>query len=98
MGHAVYRSWCGVCVRSRSKEWDCRKASGKERNLSEYSWDYYCPGDECGYKLTVLGGKERKTGMIMATTVPQKGGRGMFAINRCLDFIHENGDAKVDIL
>eukprot|EP00973_Karenia_brevis_P084981 11791967-Karenia_brevis.AAC.1 len=33
----------------------------------------------------------------MATAVPQKGG-GMFAIDRCLDFIHENGDAKVDIL
>eukprot|EP00973_Karenia_brevis_P025804 3561700-Karenia_brevis.AAC.1 len=34
----------------------------------------------------------------MATTVPQKGGRGMFAIDKCLDFIDENGDAKVDIL
>eukprot|EP00973_Karenia_brevis_P024053 3318049-Karenia_brevis.AAC.1 len=34
----------------------------------------------------------------MATTVPQKGGRGMFAIHKCLDFIHENGDAKVGIL
>eukprot|EP00973_Karenia_brevis_P070592 9813126-Karenia_brevis.AAC.1 len=27
MGHAVYRSWCGVCVRSRSEEWDCRRDS-----------------------------------------------------------------------
>eukprot|EP00973_Karenia_brevis_P075336 10465822-Karenia_brevis.AAC.1 len=34
----------------------------------------------------------------MATTVPQKGGRGMFAIDKCLDFTHENGDAKVEIL
>eukprot|EP00973_Karenia_brevis_P082625 11453462-Karenia_brevis.AAC.1 len=34
----------------------------------------------------------------MATTVPQKGGRGMFGINKCLDFIHETGDAKVDIV
>eukprot|EP00973_Karenia_brevis_P073040 10144004-Karenia_brevis.AAC.1 len=34
----------------------------------------------------------------MATAVPQKGGRGMFAVDSCLDFIHENGDAKVDIL
>eukprot|EP00973_Karenia_brevis_P046933 6511772-Karenia_brevis.AAC.1 len=32
----------------------------------------------------------------MATAAPQKGGRGMFVI--CLDFIDENGDAKVDIL
>eukprot|EP00973_Karenia_brevis_P079132 10979866-Karenia_brevis.AAC.1 len=34
----------------------------------------------------------------MATAVPQKGGRGMFAVDRCLDFTNENGDAKVDIL
>eukprot|EP00973_Karenia_brevis_P000217 28464-Karenia_brevis.AAC.1 len=34
----------------------------------------------------------------MATTVPQKGGRGMYAIDKCLDFVHENGDAKTDIL
>eukprot|EP00973_Karenia_brevis_P058416 8134423-Karenia_brevis.AAC.1 len=34
----------------------------------------------------------------MATTVPQKGGRGMFAIDKCLDFIDENGDSKIDIL
>eukprot|EP00973_Karenia_brevis_P022682 3122576-Karenia_brevis.AAC.1 len=27
MGDTVYRSWCGVCVRSRSKEWDCRRDS-----------------------------------------------------------------------
>eukprot|EP00973_Karenia_brevis_P014908 2035468-Karenia_brevis.AAC.1 len=34
----------------------------------------------------------------MATTVPQTGGRGMFAVDRCLDFIDENGNSKVDIL
>eukprot|EP00973_Karenia_brevis_P062193 8649817-Karenia_brevis.AAC.1 len=34
----------------------------------------------------------------MATTVPQKGGGGMFAIDKCIDFIGENGDAKVDTL
>eukprot|EP00973_Karenia_brevis_P067974 9456182-Karenia_brevis.AAC.1 len=33
----------------------------------------------------------------MATTVPQKGGRGMFAVDKCLDFIDENGDSKMDI-
>eukprot|EP00973_Karenia_brevis_P032029 4420013-Karenia_brevis.AAC.1 len=34
----------------------------------------------------------------MARTVPQKGGRGMLAIDKCLDLIHETRDAKVDIL
>eukprot|EP00973_Karenia_brevis_P045995 6370920-Karenia_brevis.AAC.1 len=36
--------------------------------------------------------------MITATTVLHKGGRGMFAVDRCLDFTSENGDANVDIL
>eukprot|EP00973_Karenia_brevis_P058099 8088532-Karenia_brevis.AAC.1 len=34
----------------------------------------------------------------MATTVPQKVGRGMFATDKCLNFIDENGDAEMDIL
>eukprot|EP00973_Karenia_brevis_P026122 3605150-Karenia_brevis.AAC.1 len=51
-----------------------------------------------GYKWTVLVGKERKTAAIMATTVPQKGGRGMFAVDKCIDFIEEVGDSKRDIL
>eukprot|EP00973_Karenia_brevis_P059191 8241622-Karenia_brevis.AAC.1 len=34
----------------------------------------------------------------MATAVPHKGGRGMFAVDRCLDFIDENGHAEGDIL
>eukprot|EP00973_Karenia_brevis_P047713 6622857-Karenia_brevis.AAC.1 len=34
----------------------------------------------------------------MATTVLQKGGRGMFATDKGLDFTDEHGDAKVDIL
>eukprot|EP00973_Karenia_brevis_P068405 9514628-Karenia_brevis.AAC.1 len=46
MGHAVYRSWCDVCVGARAKEWDCRKDDGKERKLPEYVWDYCFPGDE----------------------------------------------------
>eukprot|EP00973_Karenia_brevis_P045635 6320856-Karenia_brevis.AAC.1 len=34
----------------------------------------------------------------MATAVPHKGGRGMFAVDRCLEFVDENGDAKVDVV
>eukprot|EP00973_Karenia_brevis_P063696 8853985-Karenia_brevis.AAC.1 len=58
MGHAVYRSWCDICVRARAKEWDCRRNDGKERKLPEYVWDYCFPGDEMGYTWTVLVGKE----------------------------------------
>eukprot|EP00973_Karenia_brevis_P015587 2133109-Karenia_brevis.AAC.1 len=34
----------------------------------------------------------------MATTVPHKGGRGGFAVDRCLEFIEETGDHSGDIL
>eukprot|EP00973_Karenia_brevis_P052903 7353049-Karenia_brevis.AAC.1 len=34
----------------------------------------------------------------MATTVPHKGGRGGFAVEKCLDFIDEAGDQSGDIL
>eukprot|EP00973_Karenia_brevis_P047383 6578440-Karenia_brevis.AAC.1 len=52
MGHAVYRKWCGVCVRARFKEWDCSRDKGKERKLPEDVWDYCFPGDGFGYKWT----------------------------------------------
>eukprot|EP00973_Karenia_brevis_P029064 4009786-Karenia_brevis.AAC.1 len=34
----------------------------------------------------------------MATTVPHKGGREMIALDKCLDFIFENGDESREIL
>eukprot|EP00973_Karenia_brevis_P039451 5447137-Karenia_brevis.AAC.1 len=34
----------------------------------------------------------------MTTAVPQKGGREMFAVDKCLDFINETGGSKVDFL
>eukprot|EP00973_Karenia_brevis_P007833 1062470-Karenia_brevis.AAC.1 len=66
---------------TRERERDCRRDDGKERRLPEYVWDYCFPGDEAGYRWTVLVGKERKSKMIMATTVPHKGGRGGFAVD-----------------
>ena len=54
MGHAVYRNWCSICVEARGKEMDCRRDDGKDRKLPEYSWDYCFPGDEHGYRWTVL--------------------------------------------
>ena len=39
-----------------------------------------------GYKWTVLVGKERMSGAMMAITVPEKGGTGMFALDRTIDF------------
>eukprot|EP00973_Karenia_brevis_P047735 6625679-Karenia_brevis.AAC.1 len=36
--------------------------------------------------------------MMMATAVTHKGGRGGFAVDRCLDSLDENGDSQNSIL
>ena len=46
----------------------------------------------------VLHRKEREGGMYMATAVPQKGGCGMFSVDKCLELVAENGDASNKIL
>ena len=57
--HIPYRNWCSVCVRCRGKDLDHRKAVDEERGVSEYAFDYCFPGDEFGYKLVVLAGREK---------------------------------------
>ena len=66
--------------------------------MPEYSIDYCFPGDELGYKWTVLAGRERINKSWVATTVPMKGGSGRFAVDKVLEFIKENGDASRDII
>ena len=66
---------------------DRQADKGKERILPDYSWDDCFPGDELGYTWTVLVGKERKTGMWMATTDPMKGSTGGFTVDKMLEFI-----------
>ena len=70
----------------------------EERGLSQYSFDYCFPGDEFGFKLTVLVGCERGTGMKMATVVPTKGSSGKYAADKAVEFIGENGDMDQDII
>ena len=78
---------------------DHTRDKGKERVLPEYSFEYCFPGDELGYKWTVLAGKERGSKSWMAEAVLVKGvGSGRFIVDRCLDFIKENGDAERDII
>ncbi len=68
--HLPHRNWCPDCIRANGKELDHRKSLEEPRGLSEYSFDYCFPGDEFGYKLTILSGKEKVTGMNFATAVP----------------------------
>ena len=60
--------------------------------MSEDCFDYCFPGDEFGYKLTVLVGAERLTGMKFATAVPTKGSSGKLAVDKALEFLAEVGD------
>ena len=98
MGHVEYRNWCEVCVKARGKEWDHTKIGEKARALPEYSFDYCFPGDEMGYKWTVLVGRERRSKAWMATTIPSKGGMGRFAVDNCLEFMAECGDGEREVI
>jgi hypothetical protein len=92
-----YRSWCPHCVRGQGKDSAHRRAESVGK-FPEFSWDYCFPGDEEGHKITILVGKERRTGMVMAATIPRKGSTGLFATQRCLEFINECGAAEAKIL
>ena len=96
--HVPYRNWCPHCVRGRGKDLDHRKSLDDDRCLREFSFDYCFLGDETGVKITVLVGRERVTGMTMASVVPVKGTMGQFAVMKVLDFIKECGAAEAEII
>ena len=76
-----------MCVKSMAKHDPHRPDDCRERNIPEYSFDYCFPGDEFGYKLTVLAGKERQSKSTMASVVPTKGTTGKFASDCCLGIV-----------
>ena len=93
-----YRNWCPVCIAAKGNDLEHRKDVKDERSLPEFAFDYCFPGNELGYKLTVLVGKERGTGMTMATVVPEKGSKGKFVADKCMDFFVECGCRSGDII
>jgi hypothetical protein len=96
--HLPYRNWCPCCVKAKGKDLDHRKTVEGERAVNEYSFDYCFPGNEFGYKLTVLVGRERTSGMTMATVIPSKGGSGKFVADKVMEFLAECGDQAGDIV
>ena len=96
--HVPYRNWCPHCVRGRGKDLDHRKSLDEDRCLREFSFDYCFVGDEKGAKITVLVGRERVTGMTMASVVPVKGTLGQFAVMKVLGFIRECGASEAEII
>ena len=73
------RNWCPHCVRAKGKDLGHRKDTSCERGPPAVSFDCCFQGNELGYKLTVLVGRERVTGMTMAAVLPSKGSTGKFA-------------------
>ena len=53
-GHIPYRNWCPVCVQAEGRQMGHFKDTREDRKVPEYSWDYCFPGDELGFKWTVL--------------------------------------------
>ena len=95
--HIPYRNWCEVCVKCHGKELSHKKRDGSN-GVPEYAFDYCFPGDELGYKLVVLVGHEKTSGMTLAVTVPTKGSIGRFTVDKAVDFIEEVGDANSRIV
>ena len=89
--HVDYRNWCLICVQARGRDLQHRSDPDKERSYGEYSLDYCFPGDELGFKLTTLVGRERNTGNYLGTSVPYKG-LGVFVADKVLDWVEECGD------
>ena len=77
---------------------DHRKSPDEERGLNEFSFDYCFPGNELGFKLTVLVGRERTSGMAMATVVPMKGSTRMFTVDKVSEFMDECGSRSGDVI
>ena len=60
--------------------------------------DYCFPGDEFGFKLTILVVVERYSGMKASIVVPTKGADGSFAARQAIELINECGNKDVDII
>ena len=75
-----------------------QKEGGKDRKVPEYHFDYCFPGNELGFKWTILVGKERISKSWMATAVPNKGASGRFATDKCLEFMEEDGDGDNNVI
>ena len=87
-----------LCEKAQGRDMGHMKDDGKERLLPEYSWDYCFPGDELGFKWSVLVGKEKGSRSLMASAVPNKGGGSKFVVDKCMEFIGENGDSGNKII
>ena len=79
-------------------KWTTKRIKGKRGKYLSTILIICFPGDEFGFKWTVLVGKERMSKSWLATAVPQKGASGRFATDKCIEFFEENGDGDAKII
>ena len=96
--HVPYQNWCPHCVRGCGRDLDHRRSVEDSRRMLEFSFDYCFMGDAGEERVTILVGRERSTGMSMASVVPAKGSSGQFAVLRVLDFIRLCGAEEADVV
>ena len=85
-------------MRGKAKELDCKKSDGAARDLPEFHLDYCFPGDDMGFKLSILVGVERDTGAKVSVVVPQKGTTRKYASAEVISFINGQGYAFKDVV
>ena len=73
-GHAVYRSWCEMCVKAAGLVQKHVKVDHGDENpdMSTVSLDYFYMGEAEGAKPNIVA-RDRKTGLMTATSMERKG-------------------------
>ena len=98
LSHLPFRNWCPHCMRGKAKELDCRKSDGASGDMPEFHVDYCFPGDDMGFKLSILVGVERDTGAKVSVVVPQKGTTGKYASGEVVSFMDNQGCTFKDVV
>ena len=88
-GHAIHRSWCGHCMRSRGLTEQHQKSTFEDKGLPTLSIDYFYFGNQ-DEGLPHLQVKDSHSGMCWASPVPAKGD-DRFAVNFLLGILDEVG-------
>ena len=91
LGHAVYRSWCAICVRSRGIDNAHHPApQDREAAAPTISIDYCYAGQRDEEGMPMLVAKDSSTKMLWGTSVPEKG-VNEFAVSYLAHVINEAG-------
>ena len=100
MGHAIYRSWCPVCVKARGKEEAHKKQDERNKSCKNtVCYDYKTFGQEENIddKATTLICKDEKTKMRFAHVCENKGASDEWVMQKLLEDMERLGHTEVII-